>query len=42
MYSSEGERSRTQVNERATKSSCPSVDLTGVQREKIEQFVTAD
>ena len=42
MYSSEGERSRTQVNERATKSSCPSVDLTGVQREKIEQFVTPD
>ena len=42
MYSSEGERSRTQVNERATKSSCPSVDLTGVRREKVEQFVTAD
>ena len=42
IYSSEGERSRTQVNERATKSSCPSVDLTGVRREKVEQFVTAD
>ena len=42
MYSSEGERSRTQINERATKSSCPSVDLTGVRREKVEQFVTPD
>lgn len=39
-YSSEGENSRTQVNERATKSFCPSVDLTGVERRDIEQFTT--
>lgn len=42
LYSSEGERSRTQINERATKTSCPNVDLTGVRREAVEQFVTAD
>ena len=42
LYSAEGERSRTQVNERVTKASCPNVDLTGVRREAVEQFVTAD
>jgi len=42
LFSSEGERSRTQVNERATKSYCPSVDLTGVRRENVVQFVTPD
>lgn len=42
LYSSEGERSRTQINERATKTSCPNVDLTGARRESVEQFVTAD
>lgn len=39
-YSSEGENSRTQINERAIKSFCPGVDLTGVERRNIEQFVT--
>ena len=43
LYSSEGERSRTQINERATKTSCPSVDLTGVQMQSDPvRFVTAD
>ena len=42
MYSSEGERSRTQINERVTKSSCPSVDLTGARPVEHVQFVTAD
>lgn len=40
MYSSEGENSRTQVNERATKSYCPSVDLTGIEQSLIKRFVT--
>lgn len=39
-YSSEGEQSRTQINERATRSSCPNVDLTGVQQSQIERVVT--
>jgi hypothetical protein len=42
MYSSEGERSRTQINERAIKSYCPSVDLTGVEQNQIKRFVTAN
>jgi len=41
-YSSEGERSRTQLNERATKSYCPQVDLTGVEQREIKRIVTAD
>jgi outer membrane lipopolysaccharide assembly protein LptE/RlpB len=40
MYSSEGESSRTQVNERATKSYCPNVDLTGIEQNQIKRFVT--
>lgn len=39
-YSSEGENSRTQINERATKSFCPNVDLTGVQQAQVKRFVT--
>jgi hypothetical protein len=39
-YSSEGENSRTQLNERATKSACPGVDMTGVQQEQIKRVVT--
>jgi hypothetical protein len=43
-YSSEGENSRTQINERTTKSFCPNVDLTGVEQAKdgIKQFVTSN
>ncbi len=40
IYSSEGERSRTQLNERTTKSFCPSVDLTGVEQKEIKRIVT--
>lgn len=39
-YSSEGENSRTQINERATKSACPNVDLTGVEQKEIKRIVT--
>jgi hypothetical protein len=39
-YSSEGEQSRTQINERATKSACPSVDMTGVEQKEIKRIVT--
>ena len=38
-YSSEGENSRTQINERATKSFCPSVDLTGVQQSQVKRLL---
>jgi hypothetical protein len=38
VYSSEGERSRTQVNERVTKSFCPNVDLTGVEQREIKRI----
>ena len=34
-YASEGENSRTQINERATKSVCPGVDLTGIRQEDV-------
>ena len=39
-YSSEGEHSRTQINERAIKSFCPAVDLTGVEQKEIKRIVT--
>lgn len=39
-YSTEGENSRAQFNERLTKSYCPSVDLTGVERRDVKRFVT--
>lgn len=39
-YSTESESSRAQTNERATKSFCPSVDLTGVEQRDIVTFVT--
>jgi len=41
-YSSEGENSRTQINERATKSACPGVDMTGVEQREIKRIVTAN
>jgi len=41
-YSSEGASSRTQLNERATKSYCPGVDLTGVEQNAIKRIVTPD
>jgi outer membrane lipopolysaccharide assembly protein LptE/RlpB len=41
-FSSEGENSRTQINERTIKSMCPNVDLTGVRDAKTKQFHTAD
>lgn len=40
MYSSEGENSRTQVAERATKSYCPDVDLTGIEQSSVKRIVT--
>lgn len=40
VYSSEGENSRTQLNERVTKSFCPNVDLTGVEQREIKRIVT--
>lgn len=40
VYSTEGENSRTQINERATKSFCPNVDLTGVEQKEIKRIVT--
>ncbi len=40
IYSSEGENSRTQLNERVTKSFCPSVDLTGVEQKDIKRIIT--
>jgi hypothetical protein len=40
VYASEGENSRTQLNERVTKSYCPSVDLTGVEQNQIKRIVT--
>jgi hypothetical protein len=40
IFSSEGENSRTQLNERVTKSFCPNVDLTGVQQDQIKRIVT--
>jgi hypothetical protein len=40
IYSSEGENSRTQLNERVTKSVCPNVDLTGVQQDQVKRIVT--
>lgn len=40
IYSSEGENSRTQLNERVTKAYCPSVDLTGVEQKEIKRIVT--
>ena len=39
-YSSEGENSRTQINERVTKSVCPNVDLTGVEQNQIKRIIT--
>jgi hypothetical protein len=39
-YSSEGESSRTQLNERASKSACPGVDMTGVEQREIKRIVT--
>jgi hypothetical protein len=39
-YSSEGENSRTQINERTTKSFCPNVDLTGVEQSQIKRIIT--
>ena len=41
-YSMENQSSRSQTNERATKSFCPNVDLTGVEQRDIKKFVTAD
>ena len=38
VFSTEGENSRTQVNERATKSFCPNVDLTGVEQREIKRI----
>lgn len=38
VYSTEGENSRTQINERATKSFCPNVDLTGVEQREIKRI----
>ncbi len=40
VYASEGENSRTQINERVTKSFCPNVDLTGVEQSQIKRIVT--
>jgi len=40
VYSTEGENSRTQINERVAKSYCPSVDLTGVEQKEIKRIVT--
>jgi hypothetical protein len=40
VYSSEGENSRTQINERVTKSFCPNVDLTGVEQSQIKRVIT--
>ena len=40
IYSSEGENSRTQLNERVTKAYCPSVDITGVEQKEIKRIVT--
>lgn len=40
IYSSEGENSRTQLNERVTKSYCPNVDLTGIEQKEIKRIVT--
>lgn len=42
MYSSEGENSNTQINERVTKSFCPGVDLTGVEQSEIKRIITAN
>jgi hypothetical protein len=42
VYSSEGANSRTQLNERTTKSFCPGVDLTGVEQSEIKRIVTAN
>lgn len=41
-YSSEGENSTTTLNERAIKSFCPSIDLTGVEQKEIKRVVTAN
>jgi hypothetical protein len=41
-YSSEGENSRTQINERVTKSFCPNVDLTGIEQSQIKRIITAN
>ena len=41
-YSSESEKSRTQITERVGKSSCPSVDLTGVTTTQVKRIVTPD
>lgn len=38
VFSTEGENSRTQLNERATKSFCPNVDLTGVEQREIKRI----
>ena len=41
-YSSESENARSQTHERATKSFCPGVDLTGIEQKEIKRFVTAN
>lgn len=42
VFSTEGENSRTQINERATKSFCPNVDLTGVEQREIKRIVAGN
>lgn len=39
-FSSEGENNTNTFNERAIKSFCPSIDLTGVEQKEIKRIVT--